>query len=460
MQLLALLAPWFLLVAQPHRVAPSAAPPQALRHAPPISLAAKSKRGGKRAAVKPTPKTGGFGRPPTSSSSGGAAPEWAAFRDWIESNGGVTDAMELADCGGGLRGLRTTRAVASGKPLLCVPRRLLLDEAAAEASPVSGLWREDEPSLSTLGKLALALLHEARRPDALLAPYIATLPSLDEFATCGPAALWEPEEVALTENVQLRADAAQRRDGIAASPLLSDETRRGDAWQRLILPSPSPTNREVLWAIACVTSRALGVAGMVPVADLANHNAPHNIERGLTPDRSAFLFVAKTALRKGEQVWNSYGALPNLVLLSQFGFTLPSNPVEMTLARCTELVPTAHPFLLRSHAGGAIAEWQPAGPQLQAALLQLAQDGALPSELTRLSDRGELPVGHATSPAALADAAYAELLRRSLASFSTALEEDRRALAAADLPPRAAAAVAFRVEQKEKLHAELDRLDS
>lgn len=453
--LLAALPVCVLLVAQPHRVVHPASSSHALRHAPPISLAAKSRRVGKSAAAKPKPKAGGFGRP---SSSSGATPEWAAFRDWIESNGGVTDAMELADCGGGLRGLRTTRAVASGEPLLCVPRHLLLDEIAAEASPVSGLWRDDEPSLSTLGKLALALLHETRRPDSVFAPYIATLPSPHEFAQCGPAALWEPEQIALTENAQLSADAAQRRDGIASSPLLSDELRRAEAWQRLGLPAPPPSNRDVLWAIACVTSRALGAAGMVPVADLANHNAPHNIERGLVPDGSAFLFVAKGALRKGEQVWNSYGALPNLVLLSQFGFTLPSNPVEMTLARCVELVPTAHPFLLRSRAGGEVAEWQPIGPQLQAALLQLAQDGALPPDLTSVADPGGASSEHASEPAALANAVYAELLRRSLASFSTSLEQDRQALAAADLAPRAAAAVAFRAEQKEKLRAELDRL--
>ena len=169
-----------------------------------------------------------------------------------------------------------------------------------------------------------------------------------------------------------------------------------------------------------------------------------------------YSFVAKNALGKGEQVWNSYGALPGLVLLLQFGVTLPSNPVEMTLTRCPELVPTAHPFLLRTQAGGAVAEWQPAGPQLQAALLQLAQDGALPPDLTE--DRSGTPGKRASEPGALADAAYAELLRRSLASFSTSLEEDRQSLAAADLPPRAAAAVAFRAEQKEKLQAELDRL--
>ena len=424
----------------------------------PLCLAAKSRKKGrgipKRANTRP--KVGGFGRPSTSTL--GADPAWAAFRAWLESEGGVADAIELADCGGGLRGLRTTRDVASGEPLLAVPRHLLLDEKRAEDSPVSGLWRTDEPNITTMGKLALALLHEARRVDSIFAPYIELLPSPEDFAACGPAALWDPHEVALAENAQLSTDSAQRRKGIADSPLLSDEELRADRWVELGLQGKPPTNDDVLWAVACITSRALGSAGLVPIADLANHNVPHNADRGIAPDGSAFLLVSRGRMKAGQQVFITYGNLPNLVLLSQFGFMLASNAVDMTLARCNELISTAHPFLLRNQADGEVAEWQPIGAQLRAALFELAENGALPPTLLLRDGAGDSSEVANNSVSALADAAYAEILRRSLASYSTTAEEDRVKLAAGGLPAREAAAIAFRMEQKERLLVELTGL--
>ena len=80
-------------------------------------------------AKKKTPKkkgssapTRGFGSAPAAAAKKKAStsqtPEeasWREFEAWLSKQGCMVDAVELADCGGGLRGVRTTRTVKAGE---------------------------------------------------------------------------------------------------------------------------------------------------------------------------------------------------------------------------------------------------------------------------------------------------------------------------------------------------------
>eukprot|EP00973_Karenia_brevis_P047670 6617071-Karenia_brevis.AAC.1 len=55
--------------------------------------------------------------------------------------------------------------------------------------------------------------------------------------------------------------------------------------------------------------------------DFFNHKLPNNAELVLATDRSCVLVKAIRAIEAGEQVFISYGMHPNMVLLSQYGFT-------------------------------------------------------------------------------------------------------------------------------------------
>ena len=97
------------------------------------------------------------------------------------------------------------------------------------------------------------------------------------------------------------------------------------------------------------------------------------------------------------QVFVSYGALPCLTLLLQFGFVPPSSlkvvdKTDFGLVDCAPLLasvaaqekadaeegPLEHlaaEGLLMRERGGAVSAWQPTGASLRAALLALATDG-------------------------------------------------------------------------------------
>ena len=108
-------------------------------------------------------------------------------------------------------------------------------------------------------------------------------------------------------------------------------------------------------------------------------------------------------------------------------------------------------------ADAAISCFQPAGPQLPAALLARAAADAIPAIL--LSDEEEDGDGAADSVAeARATVAYKALLQRTLDGYSTTAAEDRAALAeegGTSLPPRTQLAMQFRLSQKVLLNTAL-----
>lgn len=215
---------------------------------------------------------------------------------------------------------------------------------------------------------------------------------------------------------------------------------------------------------------------------------PHDLDQSPAPSRTL------PRPRDRSQVFLSYGALPNLALILQFGFVLPTLPTDFALVHCDELAhadgattaaagAAADAGLLMREAGGGISAWQPAGPQLRAALLEMAEQRALPPSLVSGAGAGEDAEGGsaarrrwqqyqtpAQSPRAGSPAlagptattdfnhrlqpstatayhqrlnqatsptqAYEQLLRRTLGRYSTNVADDRAALQGEGLQPR------------------------
>ena len=224
----------------------------ALRHsaAPLVCLA--SKKGGKGAKKKAQTSSGrGFGA--QSAAKPAAKPiseeqrladkqklEWRTFERWLSSNGATLDAVQLADCGGGLRGVRATRSLKAGEELFRIPRELILDEDAADESAVAALWggSEREVALPAHVRLALLILHELRLGEqSAAAPYLRMLPSPEDFAADGgPASTWSDDELAACGCAKLQADAQQKRAGLADDLAAA---RVAPRWTELGLPAQS-----------------------------------------------------------------------------------------------------------------------------------------------------------------------------------------------------------------------------
>ena len=451
------------------------------RTSTPLLLPAKKKKkassGKKRAAGG-----GGFGTAKPAETAYERTPEqlqWRGFMEWVADSGGSVDKVRLANCGGGLRGVKATCDVAKGEEIVRIPRTIVLDVERAEASPVSGVWRDgDTPAdLPRYVKIALALLYEQRRgAESVLRPYLEMLPSAADFMQDGgPAGMWSDEELALTECGKLM-DAARRRrqqsygDGHPAV----QPANLAACWERLALPGAAPSAEELAWAVTAVTSRTFGVgapatggaapasAGLVPVVDMFNTDgrpSPHTAKR-LDKSGKSFTVYATRAIKRGSQVCLSYGDLANVDLLSQFGFVLPElgAPPDVGFVDCTvfleerlnaaggaeRLAQLAADELLLTDADGTASRWQAAGQRLQAAVLRLTEDA---------------PPDGSSADAALVT--YTGLLQRTLSAFSTTAAEDRAALGLGDsttasgdagsaeaMTPRTRLALQFRLLQK------------
>ena len=162
------------------------------RTSTPSMLAAKKKAGGKKKKSAPGGATArGFGAAKAVDSAKELTPEqsqWLDFMDWVASSGGKVDAVRLANCGGGLRGIKATRDLKRGEGIVRIPKSLVFNEASAEASPVSGVWRQCDArtELPRYVKIALTVLYEQRRGAASkLRPYLKMLPSPEEFEQDG-----------------------------------------------------------------------------------------------------------------------------------------------------------------------------------------------------------------------------------------------------------------------------------
>merc|ERR1712159_534868 len=89
-----------------------------------------------------------------------------------------------------------------------------------------------------------------------------------------------------------------------------------------------------LWALAVLSSRAFNVGSsrarvhtaLIPFADLLNEGVPSDVEWSVDGRARAVKFIAKRAVKKGDEVTDSYGPHPNFKLLQSYGFTYPEVP--------------------------------------------------------------------------------------------------------------------------------------
>lgn len=424
--------------------------------------------------------------------------QWLDFMAWVTTSGGVVDAVRLANCGGGLRGLKATRDLARGDEIIRIPRSIMLDVARAEACAVSGVWSDASEPLPGYVKIALAVLYEQRRgAESDLVPYLEMLPSVDEFAKDGgPAAMWTDGELALTECGKL-VDAAKRRreQSYGDGHPVVETAALAARWSELGLPGAAPTADELSWAVTAVTSRAYGVgtpsaggapdSGLIPVVDMANHDGryPQHTAKGLEEDGESFVVLATEPIKRNQQVCLTYGNLANFMLLPQFGFVLTelASPPDIGIVNCADLIATVNAAdggpklladlaadgLLMCDADGTPSSWQSSGMQLQAAVLKLTEAELLPpppaeglGEFSTPGSPGSGGEAAGASPPVRALGTYKGLLQETLKGYSTTTAEDRAALGLTDggeapaepMPARTRLAIEFRLAQKSLLN--------
>lgn len=221
----------------------------------------------------------------------------------------------------GERGLFAQADIAAGEILLRIPDRYILSVARAQRAPLGR--RMTAAGLGALGGqvyLAAYLLLQRRRPRSFFRPYLDTLPAAFPHLPLFLA----PDQLALLQ-------------GSATLPLIA---KRQAQWRREheLLCRRVPALREVtldeyLWARCVVSSRTFAlsgsdsrVQGLVPLADLLNHQAAAQAEWEHRGPGQGFVVQCFTPVPAGAEIRISYGSKCNSRLFLNYGFALPDNP--------------------------------------------------------------------------------------------------------------------------------------
>ena len=453
---------------------------------------------------------------------GKAAGKWDGcepLRKWLIERGadvkGVSVGVVNKDIG--LRGVIASKDFGRGDVVFSVPRsKCIIDESRVDSSPLAEALFPDRPDRDALpacvrNALYLIWLERQRNANTVVdtnvehqydewSPLLSALPIQQDFAADGgPMELWDEEEVSWVECGQVIAEIRSRKEDLKEqyqNRILPSwlQANTNPANDHLHLGHP-PTLDQLRHSVCVVTSRNFGEGEpncgtssmIVPGVDLCNHQDPpvHTLH-GLSPEGD-FVVYADADIAAGDEIFLTYGPLPNRLLLAQFGFMLPGLPSkplvsDIALVRIDALFQTqdeedstdkiaeaagsTSPIVTADLEAAAEQRWE-AGPGPIA--LRGAKKEVLRNKVTRTVSRWQpaplarMVIEHIADPAEGNDgievtSRYHALLRREMEAYSTTLEEDEAELLKGSASPRRNWALQFRIQSKRLLQKEIDGL--
>ncbi len=302
------------------------------------------------------------------------------FMDWARNKGVESPGLDIAIFPGGIRGLRASESLASGRPLMTVPHRLVLETTTLSRVPPPSL--KDSVDLKVWGespwyvRLSLMLLHEKQLGStSSRVPWLHVLPTFEQFCECLPLH-WEPEEL---EQLQYK-------------PILEAIEKQRieyEGYYNLCGAASGATYDEFIWALHCVRSRsfsgayegsvweeraiqagftvvlaigalltgasdpgsilngilAVGVTTVMrdflvsnrgglkryvlcPAIDMFNHCSSYAADVSYEYFSNSFTAKASRPFEDGDEVCISYGKRSNDQLLQLYGFSEEDNPSD------------------------------------------------------------------------------------------------------------------------------------
>ncbi|XP_069573001.1 LOW QUALITY PROTEIN: N-lysine methyltransferase setd6 [Brachyistius frenatus] len=263
------------------------------------------------------------------------------FLRWCDSVGLVLSSKVSVSNEGTVAdyGMLATADIEEGEVLFTVPRSALLHQGTAE---VSALLEKEKSSLQSSSgwvPLLLALLHEYTSSRSRWTPYLSLW---TDFRTLDHPMFWSKEErerllrgTGVPEAVDKDLTNIRREYEDVALPFMlrhadlwSPRTHTLDLYTRLVAfvmaysfqePQEEEDNDDE--EDEEEEERAPNPPMMVPMADMLNHVSNHNANLEFTPD--SLKMVCVRPVRRGDEVFNTYGQMANWQLLHMYGFTEP-----------------------------------------------------------------------------------------------------------------------------------------
>jgi histone-lysine N-methyltransferase SETD3 len=240
------------------------------------------------------------------------------LHQWLIKEGAVYNNLEITDRGNEFREVIAKNSIPKDRVVMSIPDTCIMSLDKAEAfvkTLPDGIKVLDSFMYHDL--IALYLIYERRNPDSHWKPYIATLPTKFENIP-----LFYPENKLVRLKNTICYDMAKKK----TFSLITTYKQLSD------LNLFKFSMHEFIWARTAVITRVFGYArngknmsGLVPLADMLNHDGDSNTSWGYVSKKSCFELRSTNWIIKSRSVLDSYGSKCNSRFFVNYGFTLPDN---------------------------------------------------------------------------------------------------------------------------------------
>lgn len=229
-------------------------------------------------------------------------------------------------------GMLAKEDIEEGEVLFTIPRSALLHQGTSKVSAVLEQGKDSLENSSGWVSLLLGLLYEYTSPQSNWRPYLSLW---SDFKTLDQPMFWSKEErerllqgTGIPEAVETDLINIQKEYINIVLPFIrlhsdlwSPETHTLELYTQLVSFVMAYSFQEPLEDEEEEGEKEPNPPMMVPMADILNHVSNHNSNLEYTPE--ALKMVCVRSIRRGEEVFNTYGQMANWQLLHMYGFSEP-----------------------------------------------------------------------------------------------------------------------------------------
>ena len=224
------------------------------------------------------------------------------------------------------RGIYSTADIKNGQIILEIPSKYIIHYDDIKDIKISDRLRNQNSDFARF------LFLENNIKQSFYKPYLDSLPkNIDEYIFFYDAEkLNQLKETSLfckdtynfeTHQKNIIHDAKILHTYLKKKRLIPDEYINYDDFYKIFLKYRILVCSRVFG----YEKRNLDEVGLVPYADLFNHSNDSNTQWYFSDIKNAFILEATKNIKKGNEIYDSYGNKTNMELLMYYGFTIPNN---------------------------------------------------------------------------------------------------------------------------------------
>lgn len=237
---------------------------------------------------------------------------------WMTKDGAQFDKLKMRYYGPDYRGVHAARDIKKGETILYVPKKEIITLEMAMESPIGALMAARNMRNRLLSPkhsfLSCFIMQEKRKPTSYFKEFIDILPK--NFTNF-------PIFYTVEERQWLEGSAMQNVISDKIKDIQTDYNticNEVPEFRQFSLKEYSEMRMMVCSRIFGISINGVKTDGFVAYADMLNHQRPKETQWSYSDEREGFIIEATDDIKRGQQVYDSYGKKCNTRFLLNYGF--------------------------------------------------------------------------------------------------------------------------------------------